>query len=84
MIRSFVNLILEIINYELVIVLPELLNSCTHFLANFLLSRNQYLLSQNPYLRISVFLVLLCVLGLAAAAAVSIQLYLSHPHTNII
>jgi hypothetical protein len=71
-----------IIFYELLIVLSKLLNSCTQLLTNILLERNQYLLSPNPYLRISMFLALLYVMG--HATAVSIQLGPSHPSPNII
>jgi hypothetical protein len=73
---------IEIIYYELVIVLTELLKLCTQLLTNILLARNQYLHSPNPYLRISMFLALLYVMGLATA--VSIQLDMSHPSPNFI
>ncbi len=64
--------------YEPVIVLSKLLNLCTQLvLTNNLLARNQYLFSCSPYLRISMFLVLLYVLGLATA--MSTQLNLPHP-----
>jgi hypothetical protein len=46
------------------------------------MARNQYILSTNPYLRISMFLALLYAIG--RATAVSIQLGLSHPSPNII
>jgi hypothetical protein len=49
---------------------------------NILLARNQYLLSPNPFLIISMFLALLYVLGLVTA--MSIQLDSSHPSQNII
>jgi hypothetical protein len=74
--------LIEIIFYGLVLVLSKLLNLCTQLLTNILLARNQYLHSPNPYLRISMFLTLLYVMGLATA--VSIQLGLSHPSPNII
>jgi hypothetical protein len=64
MIRSTELIFIEIIFYELVIVLSKLLNSCTQLLTNILLARNQYLLSPYPYLRISMFLALLYVMGL--------------------
>jgi hypothetical protein len=67
MIRSTELVLIEIIFYELVIVLSELLNLCTQLLINILLARNQHLLSPNPYLRISMFLALLYVMGLATA-----------------
>ena len=71
MIRSDESLDLDVIFlHEIVIVLLELLNSCTHLLTNILLARNQYLLSPNPYLRISMFLALLYVLGLATAMSI--------------
>ena len=82
MIRSTELVLIEIIFYELVIVLSELLNLCTQLLTNILLARNQHLLSPNPYLRISMFLALLYVMGLATA--VSIQLGRSYPSPNII
>jgi hypothetical protein len=49
MIRSILISFLDIIFYELVIVLSESLNLCTQLLTNILLARNQYLLSPNPY-----------------------------------
>jgi hypothetical protein len=58
------------------------INSCTQLLTNIPLARNQYLLSPNPYLRISMFLALLYVMGLATA--MSIQLGPSHPSPSII
>jgi hypothetical protein len=44
-------------------VLSKLLNLCTQLLTNIVLARNQYLLSLNSYLRISMFLALLYVRG---------------------
>jgi hypothetical protein len=83
MIRSSELVVIEIIFYELVTVLSELLNLCTQLLTNILLARNQYLLSPNPYLRMSMFLALLYhVMGLATV--VSIQLGPAHPSPNII
>ena len=64
MIRSTELVLIEIIFYELVIVLSGL--------TNILLARNQYLHSPNPYLRISMFLALLYVVVIVTA--VSIQL----------
>jgi hypothetical protein len=81
-IRSIPISFLDVIFYELIIVLTELLNSCTQLLTNILLARNPYLLSPNPYLRIIMFLALLYVMGLATA--VSIQLDTPHPSPNII
>ena len=81
-IRSTELVLIEIIFYELVIVLSELLTSCTQLLMNILLARNQCLLSPNPYLRTRMFLALLYVMGLATAAP--IQLGPSHPSPNII
>jgi hypothetical protein len=63
-------------------VLTAKLNACTQLLSNILLARNQYLLSPNPYLRISMFLALVYVMDLATA--MSIQLDSSHPSPNII
>jgi hypothetical protein len=82
MIRSTLISFVDIIFYELVIVLSEFLNSCTQLLTNIPLSRNQYLLFPNPYLRISMFLALLYVMGLVTA--MSIKLGPSHPSPNII
>jgi hypothetical protein len=87
MIRSTDLVLIAIIFHEVVIVLSELLNSCTQLLTNILLAsillaRNQHLLSPNPYLRISMFLALLYVMGLATA--MSIQLGPSHTSPNII
>jgi hypothetical protein len=81
MIRSILISFLDIIFCEPVIVLSESLNSCTQLLTNIVQARNQYLLSPNPYLRMSIFLDLLYVMGLATA--VSIQLGPSHPSPNI-
>ncbi len=82
MIRSILISFLDIIFYELVIVLSKLLNSCTQLLMSILLVRKQYLLSPNPYLRISMILPLHYVMGLATV--VSIQLGPSHPSPNSI
>jgi hypothetical protein len=70
MIRSILISFLEIIFYELLIVLSKLLNLCNQLLTNILLERNQYLISPNPYLRISMFLALLYVMGLATAMSI--------------
>jgi hypothetical protein len=83
MIRSMVISFLDIVFYDLLIVLSKLLNPCTQLLTNILLMGNQYLLSLNPYLRISMFLALLYVMG-CLATAVSIQLGPSHPSPNFI
>jgi hypothetical protein len=82
MIRSILISFLDIVFYELRIVLSKLLNSCTQLLTNILLARYQYLLSPNPYLRTSMFLALLYVVGLATV--LSIQLGPSHPSPYII
>ena len=61
--------------------LPKLLNSHIHLLTNISLA-NQYMLSLNPHLRISMVFALLYALGLVTA--MSIQLDPSYPSPNII
>ena len=80
MIRSTLILFIDIIFYELCSVVIAQLHACD-ILTNILLARNQYLLSPNPYLKISMFLALLYVMGLATT--VSIQLGPLHPTPNI-
>ena len=72
-IRSNLISFLDIIFYELVIVLTKLLKSCTQLLTNTLLASNQYL---------SMYLDLLYVMGLATD--VSIQLDLTNPSPKFI
>ena len=76
----------EIINLEVmsICVLPKLLNLFTHLLTNILLARNNICFPLvHSILRMSMFLALLYVLGLATA--MSIHFFdLSHPYPNFI
>jgi hypothetical protein len=50
-------------------VLSKLFNLCSQLLTN-ILARYQYLLYPNPYLRMSMFLALLYVMGLATDVSI--------------
>ncbi len=69
MIRSIIISYIGIVFYELHSVVTAEFHACD-VLTNILLARNQCLLSPNPYLRISMFLALLYVMGLASAMSI--------------
>lgn len=76
----------EIINLEVmsICVLPKLLNLFTYLLTNILLARNNICFPLvHSILRMSMFLALLYVLGLATAMSIHFFDF-SHPYPNII